>query len=307
MKENGSFKKKTGFTITGNALVRDKNLSLKAKGLYLLIMSYITLDELDLTKTFLQKMCSEGAKAFCSAWNELKEAGYLKVHMMPSKRGWRTEYELLEEPLDGAHTFYHSSIGEVTNTNLTISRTNPVQEHENQRTPQKGIYATGSNAQGICANGGNNIKTSGKTKNNTFDNTQSVYPLPPCDELTDRIDAYRLLLMENIEYDYLCGQYGQERTDEIVEVLLDAVCTTKPYLRVDGEDKPTEVVKNRLLKLDQCHIEYCFDRLDNNTTKIRNIKAYLLTTLYNAPTTISHYYDAEVRHDLSSGRLYSPA
>lgn len=89
--------------------------------------------------------------------------------------------------------------------------------------------------------------------------------------------------------------------DEIVEVMLDAVCSKKPYLRVDGEDKPAEVVKSRLLKLNQFHIEYAFDRLDKNTMKIHNIKAYVLTTLYNAPATIDHYYRAEVRHDMYGG------
>jgi len=115
------------------------------------------------------------------------------------------------------------------------------------------------------------------------------------------MDVYRSLLMENIEYDYLCGKYGLERVDEIVEVLLDAVCTSKPYLKVGGGSKPTEVVKSRLLTLEYGHIDYCFDRLDENTTKIHNIKSYLLTALYNAPATISHYYDAEVRHDFYGG------
>ena len=189
MKENGSFRKKAGFTIAGNSLVRDSKLSLKAKGLYLLIMSYITLDSLDLTKMFLLKKCSEGEKAFNSAWNELKETGYLKAHFTPGKQGWRTEYELLDEPKDGAHTFYHASNGDITNTNLTVTRTNPLLEHDIQRTPQNGIYAESSNAkvtnaesnnaegvyaQGNNANVGNNITLPCKTYNKTYFNTQSI-------------------------------------------------------------------------------------------------------------------------------------
>jgi len=105
--------------------------------------------------------------------------------------------------------------------------------------------------------------------------------------------------MENIEYEHLSKQYSRERTDEIVEVIMDAVCTRKEYIRVDGDEKPVEIVKSRLLKLDPSHIEYVFDRLDKNTSKVYNyIKAYLLTTLYNAPATIDHYYRAEVQHDL---------
>ena len=166
MSENGSFIKKKGFTITGNSLVRNTRLSLKAKGLYLLIMSYIKLEELEITKTYLQKKCTEGTKAFCSAWDELKEMGYLKTYMHPGKKGWQSEYELLDEPQEGEHTFYHSSSGKITNTNRTVSRTASTLEPEKQRTSQNGIYAKRSNA-----NGGNNIILSNKTKNNTLDNT----------------------------------------------------------------------------------------------------------------------------------------
>jgi len=235
MRENGSFKKKTGFTITGNALVRDTRLSLKAKGLYLLIMSYITLDNLDLTKTFLQKKCTEGTKAFSSAWDELKENGYLKVHMMPGKQGWQSEYELLDEPQDGAHSFYHSSSGEITKTNLTISRTNPTSECENQRTPQKGIYADGSNAEGIYAkrsnaNGGNNIILSDKTKNNTLDNTQSINQAETPENMDDGLseDELREIVEDEISlngavpYNYKADEKKMQTAIEILVELTSA-------------------------------------------------------------------------------------
>lgn len=86
--------------------------------------------------------------------------------------------------------------------------------------------------------------------------------------------------------------------DEILELILETVCSPKRYIRIAGEDFPAEVVKSRFMKLDSSHIQYVFECIDKNTTKIRNIKSYLLTTLYNAPTTMSHYYTAEVNHDL---------
>ena len=73
---------------------------------------------------------------------------------------------------------------------------------------------------------------------------------PQRDRRIDRTAEYRDLIMENIEYDHLILQYGRERMDEIVEVIMDAVCTRKEYIRVDGDEKPAEVVKSRLLKLD---------------------------------------------------------
>ena len=104
--------------------------------------------------------------------------------------------------------------------------------------------------------------------------------------------------MENIEYECLCGQYGRERTDEVVELMLETVCSTRPYIRIAGDEYPAEVVRSRLLKLGQFHVEYVFNCLDKNTTKVYNIKNYLLTALYNAPATMDSYYRAEVNHDL---------
>lgn len=109
---------------------------------------------------------------------------------------------------------------------------------------------------------------------------------------------YRELIMENVEYDCLVPQYGRERMDEVVELLLETVCSKRDYIRIAGDEYPREVVKSRLLKLTSSHIEYAFDCIDKNTTKVRNVKAYLLTTLYNAPATMDTYYRAEVNHDL---------
>ena len=113
-------------------------------------------------------------------------------------------------------------------------------------------------------------------------------------------DVYREIIKENIGYDYLMSDlpYDHDRLEEILELLVETVCSTKKYIRVAGSDYPAEVVRSRLLKLDMEHIKFVFDCLKENTTKIRNIKQYLLTTLYNAPTTIGSYYSALVQHDL---------
>jgi len=123
----------------------------------------------------------------------------------------------------------------------------------------------------------------------------------PLMDTMDRLRAYRCLLMDNIEYDVLCEKYRTERVDELLELLLDTLGSNRPHIRIAGEDFPAGAVKSRLLKLDQFSAEYVFDCLDKNTTKIHNIKAYLLTALYNAPATIGSYYRAEVNHDLYGG------
>ncbi len=117
----------------------------------------------------------------------------------------------------------------------------------------------------------------------------------------DRIeltDAYRKIIKENIEYDCMVSRYGKERLDETMELMLEVVLSKRPYIRIAGDDFPREVVKGRFLKINSGHLEYVFDCIDKNTTKVGNIKAYLLAALYNAPATMDSYYRAEVNHDL---------
>jgi len=86
--------------------------------------------------------------------------------------------------------------------------------------------------------------------------------------------------------------------------MLDAVCSTAPTIRINGEDMPQQVVKSRFLKLNSSHIEYVLEAMNKNPSDIRNIRAYLLTALYNASLTIDNYYSALVNHDFY-GRDYN--
>ena len=123
------------------------------------------------------------------------------------------------------------------------------------------------------------------------------------EEMVRDMNVYREIIKENISYDYLLEDlpYDHDRLEEMLELIVETVCSTKKYIRVAGTDYPAEVVRARMLKLDMEHIKFVFDCLKENTTKIRNIKQYLLTTLYNAPTTIGNYYSALVQHDLYGG------
>ncbi len=117
----------------------------------------------------------------------------------------------------------------------------------------------------------------------------------------ERMREYREIIMENIAYDVLTERVDRDRLNEVVELLVETVCSRKKEIRIGGENFPTAVVRSRLLKLDDGHVEYVLDCLGRNTTKVRNIRAYLLTSLYNAPSTINSYYTAEVGHDLYGG------
>ena len=159
-----------------------------------------------------------------------------------------------------------------------------------------------------------------KNKTDRNDTDPSIHPAaqpsedrpPTAADAMDTIRAYREILKENIEYDILRKNLGYDcdllesvvipdsitLLDEILDILVDTVCSTRKMIRIGGEDYPKEVVKSRLLKLDSGHIEYVISSLHENTTKVRNIRAYLLTSLYNAPTTINSYYTALVNHDM---------
>lgn len=116
----------------------------------------------------------------------------------------------------------------------------------------------------------------------------------------DERERYEEIIRENLEVDILSqdNRYDIDRVNEIIEVILDAICSTSSTLRVNNTDMPKEVVKSRLLKLNSSHIDYVFDAMRKSPSDIRNIRAYMLTALYNAPATIDNYYSALVNHDL---------
>lgn len=126
----------------------------------------------------------------------------------------------------------------------------------------------------------------------------SIHPSDPA--LPGWIDRRecRADVKDGIEYQQLCSQYAREDVNEIVDLMTDILASTRPTLRIGGEELPIAAVKERFWRLEQSHIEYVMESLRNNTTQVRNIRGYLLTALYNAPATIGHSYQAAVQHDL---------
>ena len=158
-------------------------------------------------------------------------------------------------------------------------------------------------AQGVSKEHGNNTD-----KNNTeFSDTDSIFPSGN-DGMMDENERYQeyfdyfsdQLSMDLLKKDY---PYDSEMLDNILELIVETVCTKRPLIRIGAEERPAEIVRSRFMKLDAEHIRYVMDCFKENTTKIRNIRQYMLTTIYNAPTTIGTYYDALVRHDMSHGYL----
>ena len=116
---------------------------------------------------------------------------------------------------------------------------------------------------------------------------------------------YEEIIKDNIEYEHFIKHTNidRERLDEIVSLILETVCTKRKTIRIAGDDYPAELVKAKFMKLNSSHIEFVFDCMKENTTKIRNIKQYLKAALFNAPSTIGNYYTSLVAHDMASGAL----
>jgi len=319
-----------GYTVMSNYHLKDKTLTLKSKGLLSMMLSLP--DEWHYSTRGLAAICKEGVDAIGAALKELEKAGYIIRNQIRGERGRivETEYVIYEQPgcmveqqaqlatgpqskppplppsspepeipptPAGSGLSPHTAFPYMVNPDVE----NPDTESPDMENPAQ--YITNKSTKKTESKNVSNIQSI----NQSLGEADEQQPLPCANappqrdrriDRTEETEAYRSLIMENIEYEHLVGRYSRERMDEIVEVMMDAVCTRKEYIRVDGDEKPAEIVKSRLLKLDPSHIEYVFDRLDKNTSKVYNIKAYLLTTLYNAPATIDHYYRAEVQHDL---------
>ncbi len=267
-----------------NYHLRDPNLSNKARGLLSTMLSLP--DNWDYTTRGLAKICKDGVDGITAQLKELEQYGYLIRHRIRDTGGRIVdmEYIIYERP----HT------------------ASPDTEKPYMVKPDMALPRPETPAQI------NIDKRSTDESNTDLSNIHSILsdearPSVLAALETKRkeakyrdMDRYREIIKENISYDYLLSDlpYDHDRLEEILELLVETVCSTKKYIRVAGSDYPAEVVRSRLLKLDMEHIKFVFDCLKENTTKIRNIKQYLLTTLYNAPTTIGSYYSALVQHDM---------
>ena len=148
-----------------------------------------------------------------------------------------------------------------------------------------------------------NLQPNYTYNNNTdFNNTN---PILSADEDVDMDErrSYKQYFDEQLCVDalYHDNPYDRESITEIMELILDTVCSKRKTIRIAGDDKPLEVVKSRFMKLDYSHISYVLSCLKENSTQVRNIKQYLLAALYNAPLTISNYYQAMYNNDHANG------
>lgn len=140
-------------------------------------------------------------------------------------------------------------------------------------------------------------------KNTDLSDTNSIFPSENCgkENGNEEYQQYYQYFYEQLGIEYLQQDYPYDvdRLENILELVVETVCSKRQIIRIGGDDRPIEVVKSRFMKLNSEHIRYVMDCFKENTTKIRNIRQYMLASLYNAPTTIESYFDALVRHDMA--------
>ena len=295
-----------GYTVMSNHHLRNRGLTLKAKGLLSQMLSLP--DNWDYTLAGLSHINREKIDAIREAVRELEKAGYIVRSRERDEKGRLrgADYIIYEQPQPPVSDL--PTLENPTLDNPTLEKPmleNPTLENPTLENP------TQLNKDRSRTN------LSKKEKSITdLSNTDSfpiLSPDPsPCGAAPERkgteafkqsaVDIYREIIMENIEYDTLTQnpKMDKERLDEIVDLMLETVCSARKTLRIAGDDYPAELVKSKFLKLNSSHIEFVMDCMRENTTKIRNIKQYLRAVLFNAPSTIDNYYTALVAHDMAS-------
>ena len=273
------------YTIMSNHHLRNFDLSLKAKGLLSFMLSLP--ENWDYTLKGLSVVNREGVDAIREAIKELEKAGYITRSRSRDEKGQLRGAEyviheqpvfdepILEKPVYNIPTLEKPTLGNPTQINIDIinkdllntdlSNTYPFLS-EKPEEPEKLV-------KGVCS----------ERKG------------------TEAFGAYERLIKNNIEYEIMAKKYDVDRLDEIVGLILETICTSRKTIRIASDDFPAEIVMAKFLKLNIQHIEYVFDCMKENTTKIRNIKKYLLAVLFNASTTIDGYYTALVNHDMNGG------
>lgn len=257
-------KKKSNFSMISNEIIRDDTVSLKAKGLYALIQSYITLEDFSLYKGFLLSKCKEGKKAFDAAWKELKDAGYLIQYQMQDQetKQFYWEYDLVDSVEEKPH-------------------------------PQKGTMALDSHtpkrdsmAQGIY----------GERDDMAIGGTTNI--------IHNKTDLKEYLSSHIISEHNVADQIGYDESlhDDFIEniILIMVEVLNLPdnvTLKINQLDLSAEMVKERFKKIRYKHLEYIKLVFQDFTGEISSMKNYMITTIYNAPTTCDIYFVHRVNRD----------
>ena len=294
--------KNSGYTVMSNHHLRNRALSLKAKGLLSQMLSLP--EDWDYTLQGLARINRESIDAIRQAIRELEQAGYIQRSRERDEKGRLrgADYVIFElpqpVPASVSPTLENPTLENPTQEKPTLE--NPMQLNKDiQKTdlPKKEKSNTDLSS---------NHSIPILSPNPSPLREETAEPERKGTEAADAYSVYEEIIKDNIEYDYLIQDryLDRDRIEEILALILETVCTKRKTIRIAGDDYPAELVKARFMKLNSEHIRFVLDCMQENTTKIRNIKQYMKAALFNAPSTIGSYYTSLVSHDMADGTFY---
>lgn len=307
-----TIKKEKDFVQIPNSILTSPDISLKAKGILALMLSLP--DNWKFSIEGIASKCKESKECISNAIKELEAAGYVKRTMMHGDDGKITgmEYEIFEEP--------HTVVETEEHNNETACEDKPCEdnpfaeklckEEPSEEKPLTDKPSTENPSMVLSMKGNpseenpwvNNTKTNKKENNNILYNNTQSNPIPSKNKVSfnmSEIDRCRFEIKNNIEYDILAERdyIPGDMLDEIVELMVETICSKNETITIASNTYPHELVKSKFLKINSEHIEYIIECVSKNTTKVSNIKQYMLATIFNAPNTMGSYYTTRVNYD----------
>ena len=288
-------KKEKGFVQIPNSILSDPNISLKAKTVLAIMLSLP--DNWDFSIEGISGKCKESKDCIAKAINELIDAGYVIRTKTRGANGRITkwEYEVFEEPCKTIEQSNEEPCGKIPDTALSHQEI-PEEDYPEQDFPEL------DNPSVETKDTYNTIINKKENNNILFSNIKSN-PIQSKHKISfsmSEIELKELEIKDNIEYDILLQKFPTKHAmiDEIVNLMVEVLCSKRETITIASDTHPIEQVKERFNSVDSGHIEYILECLDNNTTKIFNIKKYLLSVIFNAPKTMDNYYTNAVKYDL---------
>ena len=305
------------YTVMSNYHLKDTTLSLKAKGLLSMFLSFP--DDWNYNTRGLAAICKEGVDAIGSTIKELEKAGYIVRRKLRGSNGriTDTEYVIYEHPqeppdpdADGPDTTSPGTdVPDTTQPDTAQPDTekpdmvNPDMVDPDAADPDMGAPHTENPAQL------NKYQSITQKSNTQRSNIHSFPPPAPSPQPSSRpvegmkeIFEKRADIQAQIDYELIVTPSNRAQVDEFVEIMLEVALTRTPTMKIGRDaEYPTAFVQQRFDQLTSIHIEKVMDGIRENTTRVRNARAYLLAALFNAPSTTDNHYTMQVNHDLYNG------
>ena len=270
--------KNVNYTVMSNYHLQDKKLSLKAKGLLSYMLSLP--DDWDYSLKGLTIGCKDGLDSVRTAVLELEEHGYVRRQKVRNARGQIIDYD---------YQVYESPVEDIPAVPDDDNSTPPPSTSSGQKSGVKPCSSPFLDFPNLAEP---NLEkaTQQNTKRQSTNLSGQTAETEDFDQMATRVRAE---FREKLEIDILAKRYAPEMLQELLDNIVEMYCCPRQTQYVGKQPQTTKAIRLRLDKLTSQHVEYIFDVMSNTTQPIKNIMAYLRTTILNAPTTMEHYYQAQ--------------